>query len=67
MSNKRYPRVSKIIPRSKNTSAKCRCGVVAKYLIEIQVNCFRGDDERLWSCDEHRNNCEFLISGASDE
>lgn len=67
MSNKRYPRVGRVLKKSKNTSAKCRCGVIAKHRTEIQVNWFRGDDELYWACDEHKNNCEFLMSGASDE
>lgn len=55
-------RISNIFVKRKNITAKCKCGKVAKFRTEIQVNKFRGDDEFVWSCDEHKNDCEFLMS-----
>lgn len=40
----KYPRVGGVSAKSKNTSAKCKCGAVAKYKTTLEVNVFRGDD-----------------------
>jgi len=61
----KYPRVGGLLKKTKNTSARCKCGAVAKYKTTVQVDIFRGDDEVRWSCEEHKNNCAFLI-GISD-
>ncbi|EAW8084279.1 hypothetical protein AAC57_002105 [Salmonella enterica subsp. enterica] len=60
----KYPRVGGVLSKKKNTSAKCRCGAVAKYKTTVQVDIFRGDDEVFWSCAEHKNDCVFLLDGA---
>ena len=57
----KYPRVGSVSAKSKNTSAKCKYGAVAKYKTTVEVNIFRGDDEVVWSCNEHKKDCEFLI------
>lgn len=57
----RYPRIGGVSAKKKNTSAKCKCGAVAKYKTTVQVNVFRGDDEVFWTCDEHKTEGEFLI------
>lgn len=57
----KYPRVGSVLAKRKNTSAKCKCGAVAKYKSTIEVNIFRGDDEVIWSCNEHKKDCSFLI------
>ena len=51
----KYPRVGGVSAKSKNTSAKCKCGAVAKYKTTVEVNIFRGDDEVVWSCNEHKS------------
>ncbi|EOT4445195.1 hypothetical protein ACND0I_004879, partial [Escherichia coli] len=61
---RKYPRVEGVLSKKKNTSAKCRCGAVAKYKTTVQVDIFRGDDEVFWSCAEHKNDCVFLLDGA---
>ncbi|EMT5708361.1 hypothetical protein WMR32_000750 [Klebsiella oxytoca] len=61
MSN--YPRVGSVAAKSKNTSAKCKCGAVAKYKTTVEVNVFRGDDEVVWSCNEHKKDSLFLVGG----
>lgn len=59
----KYPRVGSVAARSKNTSAKCKCGAVAKFKTTVEVNVFRGDDEVVWSCNEHKKDCSFLVFG----
>ncbi len=59
---KQYPVIGSVRPRNKNTSAKCKCGEVAKFRPEIQVNYFRGDDEVVWACNEHKRDVEFLLN-----
>lgn len=59
----KYPRVGSVAARSKNTSAKCKCGAVAKFKTTVEVNVFRGDDEVVWSCNEHKKDCSFLVCG----
>lgn len=58
---KKYPVMSSKKPRPQNTSAKCRCGKVAKYRPEIQVNYFRGDDEVVWACEYHIGDVDYLL------
>lgn len=55
-------KISRITKRPKNICANCKCGKIAKFNTVIQVNIFRGDDEVVWSCDEHKNDCAFLMS-----
>lgn len=57
----KYPRVGSVAAKSKNTSAKCKCGAVAKFKTTVEVNVFRGDDEVVWSCNEHKKDCSFLV------
>ncbi|MFM3113655.1 hypothetical protein AB8T59_27785, partial [Klebsiella pneumoniae] len=57
----KYPRVGSVAAKSKNTSAKCKCGAVAKFKTTVEVNVFRGDDEVVWSCNEHKKECSFLV------
>ncbi|WP_336293572.1 hypothetical protein [Cronobacter dublinensis] len=57
----KYPRVGSVSTKKKNTSAKCKCGSVAKYKTTVEVNVFRGDDEVFWACDKHKADCDFLI------
>ena len=62
MSKKKYPLIGAVRPKKKNTCAKCKCGETAKFMTEIQVNYFRGDDDVLWSCDLHKKDVDFLLS-----
>lgn len=57
----KYPRIGGISAKTKNTSARCKCGATAKHKTTIEMNVFRGDDEVLWSCNEHKKDCAFLI------
>lgn len=59
---KSYPNISGIIKKPKNTCATCKCGEIGKFIIIVQVDYFRGDDDYLWSCDEHKRDLEFLTS-----
>ncbi len=52
----RYPRISDIEKRLRNTSEKCPCGQIAKFRVTIQVNIFRGDDEVEWRCEQDKKN-----------
>ena len=60
-----YPKIGGVLKKKKNTSAKCKCGAVAKYKTTVQVNIFRGDDEVYWACDEHKNDSLFLLTDIS--
>ncbi|MBC3214276.1 hypothetical protein [Serratia fonticola] len=60
-----YPKIGGVLKKKKNTSAKCKCGAVAKYKSTVQVNVFRGDDEVFWACDEHKNDSLFLLTDIS--
>lgn len=60
----KYPKIGGVLSKKKNTSAKCRCGAVAKHKTTVQVDIFRGDDEVFWSCGEHKNDCAFLLGRA---
>lgn len=60
-----YPKIGGVLKKKKNTSAKCKCGAVAKYKTTVQVNIFRGDDEVFWACDEHKNDSLFLLTDIS--
>lgn len=57
----KYPRIGGVLSRKNNTSAKCRCGAVAKFKTTVQVDIFRGDDEVFWACSEHKNDSAFLL------
>lgn len=59
----KYPRLGGVLKKNKNVSAKCKCGEVAKYKTDVQVNIFRGDDEVFWTCEKHKKDCAFLIGG----
>ncbi|EPJ9743116.1 hypothetical protein LQE22_004293 [Klebsiella oxytoca] len=56
-----YPKIGGVLKKKKNTSAKCKCGAVEKYKTTVQTNIFRGDDEVYWSCEEHKQDCQYLI------
>lgn len=58
---KKYPLLDSVRPKRRNTSAKCKCGELAKYRPEIQVNYFRGDDVVVWACEDHKRDVEFLL------
>lgn len=60
--SRQYPKISGVIKKPKNKTVKCKCGQVAKFQTVIQVNYFRGDDDFIWSCDEHRRDLDFLRS-----
>lgn len=57
----KYPRIGGVLSKKKNTSAKCRCGAIAKHKTTVQVDIFRGDDEVFWACSEHKNDSAFLL------
>jgi hypothetical protein len=56
----KYPRIGGRERCDKNISAKCRCGEIGKYRVEIQTSWMRGDDEVVWACDKHKNDLDFL-------
>jgi hypothetical protein len=39
------------------------CGADASYIVDIEVNWFRGDDEVVKSCETHKNDAEALLAG----
>lgn len=59
MSSK-YPRISEVEKRPKNTNAKCKCGAIGKNIVVIQVNYMRGDDDVVWACEDHKRDINFL-------
>lgn len=62
---KKYPRIGSTIKKTTNTQAKCKCGAIAKFLTEVEVNSMRGDDDHYWSCAEHKKDLPFLLGKKS--
>lgn len=62
MSNKQYPFIGNIYKHKKNTCAKCKCGEIGRYKVEIRWNYMRGDDEVEWACEAHKNDIDFLAN-----
>lgn len=56
----KYPRIRTVHKKPKNTAAKCKCGAVAKFKTEIEYNYMRGDDDFLWSCEDHKKDIKYL-------
>lgn len=63
----KYPKLGTAMKRSKNTTAKCKCGEVGKFLVDIQYDYMRGNDDVVWACEEHKRDLEFLTGGAKWE
>jgi len=58
----KYPRIERVNKRHRNTCARCKCGKLAKFKSEIQLNYMRGDDLVFWACDAHKKDFEFLMA-----
>ena len=56
-----YPRIGRMDKHDKNICARCRCGEIGKRKVHIQLSIFRGEDEVVWACMEHRNDPEYLL------
>lgn len=56
MNQAKYPRIGNTVNLPKPTKArKCAaCASDATHKVTVQVNWFRGDDEVLFACDQHR-------------
>ena len=70
----KYPRIGQIELRKKNVSAKCFCGSIGVAKVHMQYNIFRGEDEVMWACSEHKKDTNYLVAeyikairGISDE
>jgi len=61
-----YPKVGHSWKPKKKVHKKCKCGDTATRKIDIQVNCMRGDDEVIWSCDKHKDDVKFLLEPIND-
>lgn len=57
----KYPRLGRVIPHKKNDCARCSCGEIGKYKIDIQWSYMRGEDSTVWSCENHKRDSLFLI------
>ena len=40
--------------RPRNTSARCPCGRLGVYKVDLEWSWFRGEDTVAWRCDEHK-------------
>ncbi len=60
----KYPRVLEVEKRSKNNSAKCKCGDIAKFRSHIAFNEMRGDDDVIWACNDHKRDLVFLVKSS---
>lgn len=60
-----YPRMGRIQKLDRPTKAKCKCGSHAKFKVHVQFNIFRGDDDVLWSCEDHKKDVDFLTATAT--
>lgn len=58
---KKYPKIGAIIPRPKNIHALCVCGEIGKFRVMLEINQFRGDDDCVWACEQHKKDLNFLI------
>lgn len=56
----KYPRVTSVQNRNKNTSAKCKCGRLGKFKSVVEWDYFRGNDDVYWSCETHKKDVKFL-------
>lgn len=59
---KKYPVIGQTRKRPDTSQAKCRCGQRATHKVDIQVNIFRGDDEVVLACEEHKRDPYFLLN-----
>ena len=64
---KSYPYKSGKKQQPKNTSAKCKCGEIGRWKVTIQTSWFRGEDEVVWACDEHKDDVEYLYFTTDEE
>ena len=64
MTKQKYPRISD--QRKLKKVPMCKCGEIARYLVTIQINNFRGDDEVEYACESHRRDMEFLRGVSND-
>ena len=64
---KAYPFISGTELRKKNTCAKCKCGEIGRYKVTIQCSWFRGEDEVVWSCEDHKKDVDFLYYDSPNE
>ena len=59
---KKYPIIGRTENRERNTQAKCvACGDIGKYRVHIEISWFRGEDEVLWACKDHKNDADLLL------
>lgn len=58
--SKSYPRKSGKKQHKKNISAKCKCGEIGRWKVTIETSWFRGEDEVVWACDEHKDDVDYL-------
>lgn len=59
--SKNYPVIGRIDSHKKNTSAKCKCGELGTAKVHIEVSWFRGEDEVIWACNEHKLHPNYLL------
>lgn len=68
MSHRSYPRIDQSLPQRKwiadpKAAPKCRCcGKPATHKVEVQINWFRGDDERFNVCDADKENVAGMVA-----
>ena len=60
----KYPKLGGCMKKPKNTSAKCACGELGKFKVDIQWDWMRGNDDVVWSCKLHRKDLNFHTGGA---
>lgn len=60
MIRKQEVNISHIIKQPRNTTAKCKCKRVGKFQTVIQISDLRANDYKVWSCDDHKYDLEFL-------
>ena len=65
--SKNYPLISDIRIRKKNTCAKCKCGEIGRFKVTIQTSFMRGEDDVVWSCEEHKRDVNYLYFDQPEE
>ena len=53
-----YPKLGKVTKLKK--PPMCKCGEVALYHVEVQINNMRGDDDFYFACESHKRDLSFL-------
>lgn len=58
---KKYPKIGSFVKNKRNKNKKCLCGKLGEFNTTIQFSYMRGDDDVVLTCDDHKNDLQFLV------